>query len=162
MSQVSPVALRGEYRRKFLVLIDETEECDRALTFAVHRVLRTGGTVVLLSVLPPPDFHGLGVEDVLRAEAMEAAEANLDARMARIATIGNVTVETVVREGRATDEIVRLIEEDAGIAILVLAASGAAEGPGPLVNHFATRTVLPIPLTIIPGTMSDEAIIAVC
>ena len=29
-----------EYKRKFLVLIDETEECDRALTFAAFRVKR--------------------------------------------------------------------------------------------------------------------------
>ena len=37
-----------EYKRKFLVVIDETPECERALTFAAYRVKRTGGTVVLM------------------------------------------------------------------------------------------------------------------
>jgi nucleotide-binding universal stress UspA family protein len=152
-----------EYKRKFLVVIDETPECDRALTFAAHRVKRTGGTVVLVSVIEAPEFIGMGVEDVLRAEAVEEAERNLDLRLARIRDIGDVRSESVIREGDATVEIEQLISEDDGIAILVLAASTSSEGPGPLVAHFAARAnSLPIPLTIVPGRMSDEQIIAIC
>src|SRR6476661_2345249 len=112
-----------EYKRKFLVVIDETAECDRALTFAAFRTKRTGGTVVLMSVVPKPEFIGLGVEDVLRAEAVEEAERNLDARLARIRDLGDVRSETVIREGEAVEEIERVIDEDRDIAILVLAAS---------------------------------------
>ncbi|MFC3704226.1 universal stress protein [Devosia honganensis] len=152
-----------EYKRKFLVVIDETEECDRALTFAAFRVKRTGGTVVLMSVVPKPEFIGLGVEDVLRAEAVEEAERNLDQRLARIREIGGIRTETVVREGNGPEQIETLIGKDQDIAILVLAASRSAEGPGPLVNHFAARAnILPIPLTIVPGRMTDEEIIAIC
>lgn len=152
-----------EYKRKFLVLIDETEECDRALTFAAFRVKRTGGTVVLLSIIAKPEFIGLGVEDVLRAEAAEQAEANLDIRLARIRDIGKVRSESVIREGDPAEEIERLIAQDRDIAILVLAAATGTEGPGPLVNHFASRAnALPIPLTIVPGRMTDEEIIAIC
>jgi hypothetical protein len=152
-----------EYKRKFLVVIDETDECDRALTFAAYRVKRTGGTVVLMSVVQRPEFIGLGVEDVLRAEAVEEAERNLDVRLARLRDIGDVRSESVVREGEAAEEIERVIEQDPGIAILVLAASVSGDGPGPLVTHFAGRAnALPIPLTVVPGRMSDEEIIAVC
>lgn len=152
-----------EYKRKFLVVIDETAECDRALTFAAYRVKRTGGTVVLMSIVQKPEFIGLGVEDVLRAEAVELAERNLDARLARIRDIGEVKVESVIREGEGAEEIERLIGEDRDIAILVLAASTGNEGPGPLVTHFATRAhALPIPLTVVPGRMSDDEIIAIC
>ena len=152
-----------EYKRKFLVVIDETEECERALTFAAWRVKRTGGTVVLMMVIPKPEFIGLGVEDVLRAEAVEEAERNLDRRMARIREIGDVRVESVIREGGGPEQIERVIDKDHDIAILVLAASKSTEGPGPLVNHFAARAhALPIPLTIVPGRMSDEEIIAIC
>lgn len=152
-----------EYKRKFLVVIDETPECDRALTFAAHRVRRTGGTVVLMSVVAKPEFIGLGVEDVLRAEAVEDAERNLDSRLARIKDIGDVKVESVIREGEAAEEIERVIDTDRDIAILVLAASTSGEGPGPLVLHFAGRAnALPIPLTIVPGRMSDQEIIAIC
>lgn len=152
-----------EYKRKFLVVIDETEECDRALTFAAFRTKRTGGTVVLVSVIPKPEFIGMGVEDVLRAEAVEDAERNLDSRLARIKEIGDVRAETVICEGSGPEQIEQLIDKDHGIAILVLAASKSTEGPGPLVTHFAARAnALPIPLTIVPGRMSDEEIIAIC
>ena len=116
-----------------------------------------------MSVVPKPEFIGLGVEDVLRAEAVEEAERFLDARLARMRDIGGVRTETVIREGEATDEIERIIGQDADIAILVLAASTSGEGPGPLVTHFAARSnALPIPLTIVPGRMSDEEVIAIC
>src|SRR5215217_5953400 len=152
-----------EYKRKFLVVIDETEECDRALTFAAFRVKRTGGTVVLVTVIPKPEFIGMGVEDVLRAEAVEDAERNLDERLARIKEIGDVRAESVIREGNGPEQIEQLIDKDHGIAILVLAASKSTEGPGPLVTHFAARAnALPIPVTIVPGRMSDEEIIAIC
>ncbi|HTO27038.1 MAG TPA: universal stress protein [Devosia sp.] len=152
-----------EYKRKFLVVIDETPECERALTFAAYRVKRTGGTVVLMTVVPKPEFIGLGVEDVLRAEAVEEAERNLDARLARLRDIGDVKVESVIREGEPAEEIERVIDQDRDIAILALAASSSSEGPGPLVLHFANRAnALPIPLTVVPGRMSDEEIIAIC
>lgn len=152
-----------EYKRKFLVVIDETPECERALTFAAYRVKRTGGTVVLMSVIQKPEFIGLGVEDVLRAEAVEEAERNLDARLARIKDIGDVRSESVIREGEGPEEIEKVIDQDRDIAIFVLAAATSADGPGPLVTHFANRAnALPIPLTIVPGRMSDEEIIAIC
>ena len=153
----------SEYKRKFLVVIDETPECERALTFAAYRVKRTGGTVVLMSIIQKPEFIGLGVEDVLRAEAVEEAERNLDARLARIKDIGDVRSESVIREGEGAEEIENVIDQDRDIAILVLAASTSGEGPGPLVTHFANRAnALPIPLTIVPGRMSDEEIIGIC
>lgn len=152
-----------EYNRKFLVVIDETAECDRAVTFAAHRVKRTGGTVVLMTVVRKPEFIGLGVEDVLRAEAVEQAEANLDARLNRIRDIGDVKVESVIREGEGPEQIEEVISQDTDIAILVLAAAKSSEGPGPLVMHFAARAgALPIPLTVVPGRMSDDEIIAIC
>ncbi len=152
-----------EYKRKFLVVIDETPECDRALTFAAYRVKRTGGVVVLMSVVQRPEFIGLGVEDVLRAEAVEEAERNLDARLARLRDIGDIKVESVIREGEGPEQIENVIGEDRDIAILVLAASTSTDGPGPLVMHFASRAnALPIPLTVVPGRMNDEEIIAIC
>jgi len=152
-----------DYKRKFLVVIDETEECDRAVTFAAYRVKRTGGTVVLLSIVGGDEFHHwLGVQDILRAEALETAEQLLEQRSKRIAGIGNIKIEKIVREGRKAVEA--LIAEDKDIAILVLAAGTSSEGPGPLVSAFTARgaNALPIPVTIIPGSLSDEDIVALC
>ena len=157
-----PVA---EYKRKFLVVIDDSEECDRAVTFAANRVKRTGGTVVLLSVINTADFQQyLGVEEVMRAEARDEAERLLDQRIARIGKIGNVRTETLIREGELNAEIDRVILADPGIAVLVLAASAGKEGPGQLVTSFAGRSgaaALPVLVTIVPGSMTDAQIVAV-
>jgi len=157
--------VKSEYKRKFLVVIDDTPECDRAVTFAAHRVQRTGGTVLLLSVIDSADFQQfLGVEEVMRAEAREEAERLLDRRIARIAAIGEIRTETVIREGRPIEQIEKLIAEDPAIGILVLAASTSPEGPGPLVTAFASRSgggALPILVTIVPGSMTDQQIVDV-
>ena len=151
-----------DYNRKFLVIIDDTPECDRAVSFAAHRVKRTGGAVVLMSVIESEDFgHFLGVEEVMRAEARNEAERNLDARIARITAIAPIRTETVIREGRPAEEIEKLVAEDPGIAILVLASGPGGEGPGPLVSHFAAHNRLHVLVTIVPGAMSDDEIIAV-
>ncbi len=154
----------GEYKRKYLVIVDESPECDRAVTFAANRVRRLGGTLVLLTVIEPPiDVQQwLGVEDVLRAEAREQAEQILDARMARMARLGPIRTETLIQEGRPLDAIERVVRTDPSIAILVLAASGSGEGPGPLITGLVMRsagTALPVLIAIVPPTMSDEQII---
>jgi nucleotide-binding universal stress UspA family protein len=154
-----------EYKRKFLVVIDDSPECDRAVTFAANRVKRTGGTVVLLSVINTADFQQfLGVEEVMRAEARDEAERILDQRIGRINKIGTIRTETVIREGELIAEIERVVLADPGIAVLVLAASAGKEGPGTLVTSFASRSgaaSLPVLVTIVPGSMSDEQIVAV-
>lgn len=155
----------GDYEHKFLVIIDETEECDRAVTFAANRVKRTGGTVVLLSVIGGDEFqHWLGVENIMRAEAIADATKLLELRAERIAQIGDIRVEKVIREGRKAEQIEELVASDKGIAILVLAAGTSNEGPGPLVSQFAAHgaNAIQIPVTIVPGSLSDEDIAAIC
>jgi nucleotide-binding universal stress UspA family protein len=152
---------RGEYNRKWLVVLDGTEECAKAVSFAAFRVRRTGGTVVLLVVIEPDQFqHWLGVENIMRAEAMEEANALFDVHESRIKACGNIKVERVVREGDRAEQVEALIHEDPDIAILVLAAGTSNEGPGPLVSSIASRSsnAFPIPVAIGPGSLSDEEI----
>lgn len=150
------------YNRKFLVVIDDTPECDRALSFAAHRVKRVGGSLVLMSVIDSEDFgQFIGVAETMRAEARNEAERILDTRIARIAQIGQIRTETVIREGSPAEAIESVIADDPGIGILVLAASMEDKGPGPLVTHFVAHKRLHILVTIVPGAMTDEEIVAV-
>jgi nucleotide-binding universal stress UspA family protein len=132
------------------------------VTFAAHRVNRTGGTLVLLAVIDAEDFDQfIGVAETMRAEARIEAERLIDTRIARIRDIGQVRTETVIREGRPAEAIEQLVAEDPGIAILVLAAGQSDKGPGPLVTHFASHNRLHILVTIVPGAMTNEEIVAV-
>ncbi|HSO48674.1 MAG TPA: universal stress protein [Rhizobiaceae bacterium] len=148
------------HKRKFLAVIDGTPECGKAVLYAGRRAHKTNGGLVLLYVCPPGDFqHWIGVEEIMRAEAREEANAALDkfARYAR--ERANIDPELVVREGVTRDEVLALIEEDNDIAQLVLAAGDAKEGPGPLVASVAGRgAAFSIPVLVLPSAMSDEEI----
>jgi nucleotide-binding universal stress UspA family protein len=146
------------HKRKYLVVIDDTDECDRAVYWAAKRAGRTKSQIVMLRVIAPGDRNQqwLGVADLMKAEAMEAANASLDKYAERIRKIAHIKPDRVIREG-AADVIVNLIEEDADIGILVLAAGTGKEGPGPLVSDIAkTAGTFPIPVAIVPGHLADE------
>lgn len=151
------------HNRKFLAIVDDTPECDRALFYAAQRAEHTNGAMIMLYVIEPGDFqHWIGVENIMRAEAMEEAETVLAKAAERVKAIVNIDPEMVVREGQAAEVIFQLIEEDEDIAVLVLAAGVEAEGPGPLVTQIAFKGAgnFPIPVTIVPGNLDDEEIAA--
>ncbi|MDQ0455291.1 universal stress protein [Rhizobium paknamense] len=152
------------HRRKFLAVIDETPECLRALHYAARRAKNSNGGLVLLYVIPEGDFQQwLGVEEIMRAEAMEEAEAATAKAAQTVRDTIGIEPEIVIREGAAASQIHALIEEDRDIAILVLAAGSAKDGPGPLVSMIAGRTAaFPIPVTVLPDNLSDEEIDALC
>jgi nucleotide-binding universal stress UspA family protein len=153
-----------DYRRKFLVVLDGSKDAIRAAIFAGYRVRRTGGTLKLLTIIETQDFgQFLGVEDVMRAEAREAAEALLDAARVRLSDLGDIRIETLIREGDLREAVEAVIAEDRAIGILVLAASTSKEAPGTLITDFVARSgagTLPVIVTIVPGSMSEAEIIA--
>lgn len=147
------------HKPKFLVVVDDTEECDRAIYFASRRAVRIGGAVVLLRVIETEDRNQqwLGVADIMRAEAHEEANAALDRAGARANGAAGITPERVIREGDRSQEILKLIDEDEDIAILVLAAGTGKDGPGPLVSSLGkTAGTFPIPIAVVPGHLADE------
>ncbi len=147
------------HKPKFLVIVDDTPECDRAVYYASRRAGRVGVNVVMLRVIETHDRNQqwLGVADIMRAEAQEEANAMLAAAAARANGIAGITPERVIREGEPAEQILDLIEEDEDIAVLVLAAGVEKEGPGPLVSSLSkTAGSFPIPLAIVPGHLSDE------
>ena len=147
------------HKPKWLVVIDDTPECDRAVYFASRRAARVGAGVVMLRVIETQDRNQqwLGVADIMKAEAHEEANAALDKFATRANGIAGITPERVVREGKTAEEILSLIENDEDIAILVLAAGLSKEGPGPLVSGIGKSAgEYPIPLAIVPGHLSDE------
>ena len=90
---------------------------------------------------------------------MEEAESTLAKAAENLRQAIGIDSETRIRQGRADEEIHSVIEEDRDIAILVLAAGSAKEGPGPLVSSIAGRgAAFPIPVTVVPDTLTDEEI----
>ena len=149
------------HKRKYLIVIDDTEECDRAVYWAATRAARTKSQIVMLRVLETAERNQqwLGVADIMKAEALEEANAVLDRFATLIKKVANAAPDRVIREGNTSDEIVKLIDEDADIGILVLTAGTGKDGPGPLITNLAkTVATFPIPIAIVPGQLSDDDI----
>ncbi len=130
------------------------------MRYAGMRARNSNGGLVLVYVIHQSDFqHWLGVEEIMRAEAMEAAEATLAKAAEKMRQAIGINPETRICEGGTAEQIHAVIEEDQDIAILVLAAGSAKDGPGPLVSSIAGRgAAFPIPVTVIPDALSDEEI----
>jgi nucleotide-binding universal stress UspA family protein len=149
----------GGRLRKFLVVVDKTPECRVAIRFATRRAQHTGGRVTLLCVTEPGDFQQWrGVEEIMREEAREEAEGLVFAAAKTVNLLSGIMPEFVIMHGHATECLLELIRKDRDISILVLAAGTAKEGPGPLVSLFAGPGEHPIPVTIVPGALSDDVI----
>jgi len=155
------------HKRKFLVVVDETPECESALAFAASRAQRTKGQLALLYVIEPEDegLHWLGLEEVAREEGQSKARAVFRLFGRKLKTMGfeALVPEEIVREGSKDEEITKLIEEDEDIGVLVLGASKDPSGPGPLVSSLAggrLAGVFPIPITVVPGHLTTDEILA--
>ena len=119
----------------------------------------TGGLADSVFETADRNQQWLGVADIMRAEAHDEATAILNKYSTRANGVAGVTAERAIREGKTAEEILKLIEEDEDIAILVLAAGTGKDGPGPLVASFAlTAGEYPIPVALVPGHLSDEEI----
>ena len=149
------------HRPKFMVVVDETPECARAVHFAARRASRTGASMLMLSVVDPPDnFEWIGVGEAMIAEAQEEAELRLEEAAKDARSSAGVEPEQVIVVGDKAASILKLIDEDEDISFLVLAAGTGKEGPGPLVSTIAGKaaSTFPVPVVIVPGGLTDEEI----
>jgi nucleotide-binding universal stress UspA family protein len=146
---------------KCLVIVDDSAEWDRAVYYASRWAIRVGGGVVMLRIIETEEQNQqwLGVAEIMRAEAQDDANAALDRAAGRANGIAAITPERVIREGDPAEQILDVIDKDADIAVLVLAANPGPEGPGPLITMMAgVAGSFPIPVTIVPGDLSDADI----
>ena len=143
----------------FLVVVDDSEEMHQALQFACGRAKAVGGKVALMYCIAPAEFeYWAGVGELMRQEAREAAEEKMTihAEYAKGLT-GEIPV-LFVREGDTSDELLALIAEEPSISLLVLGADTQSETAGPLISFLTSRgaSLCRVPITIVPGNLSDE------
>lgn len=144
--------------RKSLVVLDDSRECLNAIRFAAMRAAKTGGGVQVLAVIPTNEIpHGMGVADVMCAEAYERIQAHFEVFAKWMRDRPGVEPELVVREGEPGNELLAQINDDPEIGIVVLAASTESAGQGPLISRLMREMAnLSCPITIVPGDISRE------
>ena len=150
--------------RIFLVVVDETEEMTVALHYAARRARTTGGRVALLHVVAPSELQHWGaIEELMKQEQREEAEQLMQRLAKEVVDIAGSMPMLYIRDGQASEQLMKLIQEEPSISILVLAAGTGRGGPGPLINHVVGQMSgnLRIPVTVVPGYLSDEQLDAI-
>ncbi len=144
--------------RKFLVVLDDSKECLNAMRFAAMRAEHTGGEVEILSVIPPDEFnHWIGVGTIMREEAKERIHAHFQVFAKWMVDKHDIDPRLVIREGNVVEQILKRINENDEIGVLVLGAASGRRGPGPIITELMRQSAnLPVPMTIVPGEMSKE------
>ncbi len=149
--------------RKFLVVVDDSPEFGAALRFACQRARSVGGRVALLRVLEPAVFeHWSGVrEEIVRQQRAEA-EVLLQTLGEEAAARCGAAPEFLIETGEVKSAIRAAVAADPDIKILVLASAVGGRGPGPLVSAVAKEGAgfggRKLPVTIVPGDLTDEEI----
>jgi len=161
--RLCPPATGDTVLRKFLIILDDTPEMLNAMRYAAIRASKTGGGVEMLAVISPEEFqHFMGVADVMRAEAREKVEAHFQLFKDRMEKREGITPTLAIREGDRIDAVIEHIKSDPEIGVLVLGAGTEKGGPGPVVQSLIGRRLadLRVPVTIVPGSMTKDDIIA--
>ena len=150
-------------RRVFLVVVVQTPELSLALRFACRRARATGGRVAMLYVTEPAGgSEWLAVGDLIREERRAEAEARLQELSAQVVKLSGDMPIFHLREGSPKDELLKLLDEEPNISILVLGAGTGPKGPGPLVSALAGLSGrLRVPITIVPGGLSEADVDAI-
>ena len=158
-SVASAAAPAVEESRTFLCVVDETEELHQALRFACRRAKATSGRVALLYAIEPIEFqHWMAVGHLMEEERREQAEEMLQVVSSVVQRLSGATPIVYIREGKLTEELEKIME-DGGFSVLVLGAQTGSDGPGRIISHVIKRIGrLPIPVTIVPGGLTDDQI----
>lgn len=149
-----------QQKRVFLVVVDQSPELSVALRFAARRAKATGGRVAMLYVTEPAEAEWLGVGEIMREERRAEAEHRLQELSTLVQTLSGEMPVLYVREGTVREELLKLVDEEPSISILVLGADTGPGGPGPLVTALTGKFSgkLHVPLTIVPGSLSDDEV----
>lgn len=146
--------------RTFLCVVDDSSELHQALRFACHRARKTGGRVALLYAVEPADFqHWMAVRHLMEEERREQAEELLQVVSAVVQKLSGIMPVIYIREGSLDEQLMELIEAEPDISVLVLAAAESTDGPGQIISYVMNHIGrLRIPITIVPGSLTDSQI----
>jgi len=148
----------AEAKRTYLVVVDDSAESRVALRFAARRAAKTGGKIEVLGLVEPQDFVQFGgVQAAIEEEQRLRIEGVVSAAIGEILDQSGVEAQIIMRSGEAVKTVREYLEGRDEVAALVLGAAPSGS-PGPLVASFAGTDagLLPCPLMIIPGSLSDD------
>ncbi len=145
----------------YLVLADETEEFRVALRYAARRAQTHRAHLGILHVMTIDEFQHWGnVESIMRAELRQQAEKYIWSVAKDVHELNGIMPVLYIMEGDRHDALVKLIDEDMTIRVLMLGGGTTSAGPGPLVSYFTGKGLsrLRVPVVVVPGHLDPGKI----
>ena len=147
--------------RYILVIADGSKEMEVALQYACARAKKTNRKIIIATFIEPLDvLTTQGVTEIMQNEAREEAELKLQQASRIVKESTGIMPVLHVRKGEVIPELIKLIEEEENINVLVLAANVDEKGPGPIISSLVSKEYsrLRIPVMIVPGNFSKDHI----
>ncbi|MDB9711531.1 universal stress protein [Pelagibacteraceae bacterium] len=148
-------------KKKFLIVIDESEELEKAIYFAANRAIHTEGELSLLYIVDPAiNAQWSRIENLIEQEATSEAKKLCRVWAQKIKSRFGIDSEMIIKMGDRCEELLKVIEDDKNIRFLVLASRANNEEPGPLIKALTGKKIknLSIPMVVIPGSLSEKEI----
>ena len=146
-------------KRTYLVVVDDSAEARVALRFAARRAAKTDGRLEVLGIVEPQDFVQFGgVQAAIEEERRARIEGVVSSAIGEILDESGVEANIVLQSSGEPSKTLRdyLVGRD-DVSALVLGAAPSGN-PGPLVGSFCGNDSgkLPVPVMLIPGSLSDD------
>lgn len=145
-------------KRTYLVVVDDSEESRVALRFAARRAAKTRGRIEVLGLVEPQDFVQFGgVQATIEEEQRLRIEGVVSSAIGEILDESGVEANVFLAKGESVKALQDYLGERDDVSALVLGAAPSGH-PGPLVGSFCgvDSGKLPVPVMLIPGSLSDE------
>ncbi|NCT41135.1 MAG: universal stress protein [Alphaproteobacteria bacterium] len=141
----------------YLVVADRTEEFPVALKYAASMAHANKCRIGIFYVMENQGFtHWGNIEKRMRDEQREEAEQIINEACTKLSDLSDMMPTIYLVDGGRMDALVEVIENDPGIAMLILAGGTQGSGPGPLVSHFTGKGLsrLRVPVMIVPDHLA--------
>ena len=148
----------SQAKRTYLVVVDDSAEARVALRFAARRAAKTDGRIEILGIVEPQDFVQFGgVQAAIEEEQRLRIEGVVSSAVGEILDQSGMEANVIMRSGEAVRTVRDYLEGRDEVAALVLGAAPSGS-PGPLVASFTGNDagLLPCPVMIIPGGLTDD------
>ena len=145
-------------KRTYLVVIDDSAEARVALRFAARRASKTNGRIEVLGIVEPQDFVQFGgVQAAIEEEQRLRIEGVVSSAVGEFLDESGIEARIIVQQGEPVRAVRDYIGTREEVAALVLGAAPSGN-PGPLVANFTGNDagLLPCPVMIIPGSLTEE------
>lgn len=145
----------------YLVVVDDHEDFSMTLRYAARRAEANRAHIGLIRVISLDDFvHWQNVEAIMMKELREQAEKFLWNVAKEVHALNGLFPALYIAEGDPIEALIRTVNDDTTIRLLMLGGRGSGADHGPLVSYFTGRGLhkLRVPLVLVPGNLDPEKV----